>query len=182
MVVRWHPRETGWARHADALSKWHDEADYSLAANVYQRVTRQLGVQPVLDLFAAAHNSKCSRFYSVYLQQGCSQAAVDALLQDWGRGSVGDKEVAYAFTPPQLYSAVVRKLLEEPHGAVLLIVFSHAEHIVQQHAWRQLQRQVQAQRHLGPAEALVQPGPLYPRDQRLPTGHLMALLLAATSQ
>ncbi len=171
LEVRWHPRETFDAQHADRLSKVVDTADYMLQHTAYQGLLHRVAISaPVVDLFATAHNSQTHRFYSWWLSPGVER--VDAMLQPWHQFTV--RAPAYAFPPPELLPHVVRKmLLEKP--AVLLVVWNWSIPGLGA-AWHELPKRLQVA--LPPAQSVLRPGPMFPAQSSLPHGMLQAFWIS----
>lgn len=78
----WHPRTDTLATHADLLSRLADRDiyDFELRSEVFLQIALHLWdryhLAPSVDLFASIHNTKCPKFYSLFMQPGSSGANV----------------------------------------------------------------------------------------------------------
>ena len=140
---RWVKREL--VQDADDLSKFVDRMDFSLDKLWFRRVTIAYGSCDV-DRFAAAHNTKCARFNSMFDAVGAE--AVDAFAQDWGSGR--------SYILPDFYA--VSKVLDHIERwnatATLIVPEWPAEswwHRIWSGAWS---KRIRRHEHL-PGEALV---------------------------
>ena len=101
----------------DALSRrTSEQGDYTLNYAVWRQVCKWLTVNPVLDMFAAHHNKRCSRFWA---WRPCPEAeAVDAMAQEWSRSRGED----WWCNPPwQMIWRVLHKIKEEKARLVLCV-------------------------------------------------------------
>jgi hypothetical protein len=79
LLVKWIPRELNYV--ADYLSNEFDYSDYGIMPEAYGTVCDAFRLRPDTDCFAAAHNNKCHRFFSMTYSPGC--IGVDAFAYDW---------------------------------------------------------------------------------------------------
>jgi hypothetical protein len=79
LLVKWIPRELNYV--ADYLSNEFDYSDYSITPEAFGTVCDVFQLRPDTDCFAAAHNKKCRRFFSMTYSPGC--IGVDAFAYDW---------------------------------------------------------------------------------------------------
>jgi hypothetical protein len=89
------------ANAADSLSRFKQDAEWSLDPQVFAAVDRWFGPHTV-DLFASASNAKVSRFYSMLGGDGA--AGANALMQSW------DTENAYCAPPWSLIPKILKKV------------------------------------------------------------------------
>jgi len=107
LIVVWAPRATGCIDAADGVSRTPQEDihDWALTQHAARRLFAQANVQPDLDAFADANNTKCPRFVSWQADVGCS--AVDATSAPL---SLLSRTAIYACPPPPLLTAFIARL------------------------------------------------------------------------
>ena len=102
-------------RVADFLSRRQvKEGDWALKQEVFNQITQKWGT-PQVDLFASKENRKVKLFFSLKREDGA--LGVDALAQRW------TFQICYAFPPPVLIPAVIRKLRIE--NTTLILIAPH---------------------------------------------------------
>jgi hypothetical protein len=89
------------ANAADSLSRFKQDAEWSLDSRVFEAVDSWFGPHTV-DLFASAGNAKVPKFYSMLGGEGA--AGANALVQGW------DAENAYCAPPWSLIPKVLKKV------------------------------------------------------------------------
>ena len=101
---RWVKRE--FVQDADDLSKFADRMDFSLSDPWFKHVSDKYGTCDI-DRFAAAHNTKCARFNSMFGTVGTENADASALRTILELG-------------PELHSARLQRRGQDPrpHRAV----------------------------------------------------------------
>lgn len=176
MQVVSYPRDAPLQQQADALSKYEDASQWSLAPHEYQRIWQHPAwpsrlIAPKVDCFADAHNAKAAALYSCHWSPGC--AGVNGLAQDW-RSQPNTRQLLYIFPPFTLVGATVSKILREKPTCVLVLpVWS---------AWwcaLLLQLPIRARWPVDPHDGALVPGPMVPaRLQRSnPFRHKLQILL-----
>ncbi len=112
MVVQWVPRAQN--QLADAASRREDLADFCLLPGAYDAMCDELGVEPVIDLFADYDNTRITRLLSAR-HSPCSEG-VDAFVQLW------PDECVYALPPfPMVGRVLARVLLMDRVDMVLVV-------------------------------------------------------------
>mmetsp|Transcript_11017 Transcript_11017/g.23048 ORF Transcript_11017/g.23048 Transcript_11017/m.23048 type:complete len:616 (-) Transcript_11017:203-2050(-) len=115
--LRW--RERAGLDAADAMSKWVDTMDFSLAPGAWQQVHARFGPFDV-DRFASTRNARCARFNSKYLSPDAE--AADALQQTWERGR--------SFVLPPFHTSVINDVVDilERDNADAVLVLPYWSH------------------------------------------------------
>ena len=104
----------------DALSRTtSDKNDYQLRLAIAKEGWARLGVQPVLDMFAADHNHLLARYWA--WNPSPTAEAVDALQQDWSPRVQGG--VLHCNPPWPLIPRILRKIRQDKARVVICLPY-----------------------------------------------------------
>jgi hypothetical protein len=112
LSVNWIPRDLNIL--ADAISNSQDFTDYSVTTDFFDMVSSDMGVTPLIDLFANNENTKCTRFFSLsYAKDACG---VDAFNYNWKLYGLG-----WIFVPPNMIMRALNHLEITGSEALVLV-------------------------------------------------------------
>jgi hypothetical protein len=90
----------------------HDYSEFELSTHMFNKITKQLDVQPGIDLFATRLNYKVEKYISLKRDPGAHY--VDAFTVQW------KEQLSYAFPPTNQIGRVLQKARQE-NACILLI-------------------------------------------------------------
>jgi hypothetical protein len=112
LAVNWIPRDLNMI--ADNISNCQDFTDYTVTQEFFQLVSADIGVSPVIDLFANEANAKCPKFFSLtFCRNTCG---VDAFNYNWCLYGLG-----WIFVPPPMILRAIHHLEITQAEALVLV-------------------------------------------------------------
>jgi hypothetical protein len=155
----------------DALSRMEATGDYQLRPDVFHHAMCTLQVVSTVDLFAASHNAKCSRFWVWKDPHASGAVGQDAFsIPKWS--NLG---LPYIFPPVGLLGQVLQRINQESMSAILVL-----PRWPSQPWWSLFRPLAQTVIEIGKAKEVLIPGPLMTQSEKkkeLPPGMWLVALL-----
>jgi hypothetical protein len=173
-------KENEWT---DALSRLEASGDYQLRPDIFYHAICTLGIHPTVDLFAASHNRKCSRYWA-WKDPNPGAEGQDAFsIPQWSklaqRTEAGVEGLPYIFPPVGLLKQVLRRLTDERMAAILVLPKWPS-----QPWWNLFRPLAKVVIEAGSAKEVLIPGPLMTQSvkkKKLPLGMWLVALIHPAS-